>query len=47
MSTDDKTILKIKDIAKSAIPSGARLYCMDQEREVMLATIQTGTFLSF
>lgn len=24
MSTDDKTILKIKDIAKSAIPSGSK-----------------------
>ena len=46
MSTDDKTILKIKEIAKSAIPSEARLYCMDQERGDA-ATIQTGTFLSF
>ena len=24
MSTDDKTILKIKDIAKSTIPSGSK-----------------------
>ncbi len=33
MSTDDKTILKIKEIAKSAIPSGSKAILVPMKSE--------------
>ena len=33
MSTDDKTILKIKEIAKSAIPSGSKAWKPSTKQE--------------
>ncbi len=48
MSTDDKTILKIKEIAKSAIPSGSKAILYgSRARGDARNDSQTGTFLSF